>query len=53
MEKIGIGESGDIKQDSGNDKLQFNDTPELRERLAGYLRGYYPSRYEYSLWRPQ
>ena len=43
MEKIGIGESGDIKQDSGNDKLQFNDTPELRERLAGYLRGYYPS----------
>ena len=43
MEKIGIGESGDIKQDSGDDKLQFKDTPELRERLAGHLRGYYPS----------
>ena len=43
MEKIGIGESSDIKQGSDDDKLQFNDTPELRGRLAGHLRGYYPS----------
>lgn len=43
VEKIGLEESSDIKHDSGNDKLQFNDTPELRERLAGHLRGYYPS----------
>lgn len=43
MEKIGVGESNSIEQDSGDDKLQFKDTPELRERLAGYLRGYYPS----------
>ena len=43
MEKIGIGESSDIKQGSDDDKLQFKDTPELRERLAGHLRGYYPS----------
>lgn len=44
VEKIGIGESSDIKQGSGDDdKLQFNDTPELRGRLAGHLRGYYPS----------
>ncbi|QJU10788.1 hypothetical protein FBF25_01185 [Candidatus Saccharibacteria bacterium oral taxon 488] len=43
VEKIGIGESSDIKQGSDDDKLQFNDTPELRGRLAGHLRGYYPS----------
>lgn len=43
MEKIDLEESNNIEQGSGNDKLQFNDTPELRERLAGYLRGYYPS----------
>ena len=43
MEKIGVGESNSIEQDSGDDKLQFKDTPELRERLACYLRGYYPS----------
>ena len=43
MEKIDLEESNNIEQGSGNDKLQFNDTLELRERLAGYLRGYYPS----------
>ena len=43
MEKINPGESNNIEQGSGNGKLEFKDTPELRERLAGYLRGYYPS----------
>ena len=47
MEKIGVGESNSnsnsIEQGSGDDKLQFKDTPKLRERLAGYLRGCYPS----------
>lgn len=43
MEKIDLEESNNIEQGSGNDTLQFKDTPELRERLAGYLRGYYPS----------
>lgn len=43
MEKIGVGGSNNIEQGSSNNKLQFKDTPKLRERLAGYLRGYYPS----------
>ena len=43
MEKIGIGESSDIKQGSGDDKLQFKDTPELRAGLSTILRDYYPS----------
>lgn len=43
MEKKDIEQNSDVKQGGDNDKLQFNDTPELRERLAGHLRGYYPS----------